>query len=165
MKRLFTVFICATLVIISSDRAHAQKVLVNIWDGTEWKKIRKLFVAGQLPNAASVGDLFRLTSNTDCFSDCGCRDCCMRTATKPQHATMLTGFLADVHGVFHNTCYQVIPDGLTVYEEIEDLDPSIKTAHISGKPGNISGRQHLAILLRTLTISLPRVCFPKPRLT
>ena len=46
---------------------------------------------------------------------------------------MLTGLLADVHGIFTNKRYQLIPDGLTVYERIEALDSDIKTAHISGK--------------------------------
>jgi predicted AlkP superfamily pyrophosphatase or phosphodiesterase len=60
----------------------------------------------------------------------------MKTSTKPQHATMLTGVWADEHGVFRNRCYQLIPDNLTVYERIESNDKSIKTAHISSKPKN-----------------------------
>jgi predicted AlkP superfamily pyrophosphatase or phosphodiesterase len=64
----------------------------------------------------------------------------MKSETKPQHATMLTGFLADVHGVFTNKHYQLIPDGLTVYEEIEGLDSDIKTAHISGKKKHFGER-------------------------
>jgi predicted AlkP superfamily pyrophosphatase or phosphodiesterase len=60
----------------------------------------------------------------------------MRTVTKPQHATMLTGLLADDHGVFSNKNYQLIPDGVTVYEKIELNDSSIRTAHISSKPAN-----------------------------
>jgi len=97
---LSTLFICAILIITSFGKANAEKVLVNIWDGTEWEKIDVLFSAGELPNA------------------------------------MLTGVLADVHGVYSNICYQLIPDGLTVYEKIENKDGSIKTAHISSKPKN-----------------------------
>lgn len=133
---LFAVLIASMLVITSFGKANAGRVLVNIWDGTEWTKIRQLFHDGLLRSAESVGPLFQLTCNIPPLSPCNCNNCNMETSTKPQHATMLTGFLADVHGVFRNKCYQLIPDGLTVYEQIEDLDKTIKTAHISSKPGN-----------------------------
>ena len=123
---------------LSTESASAQKVLVNIWDGAEWSKIQSLFHAGSLPNLERVGPgpLFQLTCNIAYFSGCGCEECDMRSTTKPQNATMLTGVLADVHGVYSNSCYQLIPDGLTVYEQIEDADNSIQTAHISSKPEN-----------------------------
>lgn len=133
---LSAVFMCTVLIIISFGNAHAEKVLVNIWDGTEWTKISRLFDEGKLPNAKRVGDPFQLTCNKDRFPGCDCTKCRMKTETKPQHATMLTGVLADEHGVFSNSCYQLIPDGLTVYERIESRDDSIKTAHISSKPSN-----------------------------
>jgi hypothetical protein len=137
LNMLSVVFICPLLIIAGFNEANAAKVLVNIWDGTKWKKIRQLFYAGQLPNAERVSfQLYKLTGNNQCFSPCDCNNCCMKTTTKPQHATMLTGVLADEHGVFYNKCYQMIPDGLTVYEKIESKDSSIKTAHISSKPGN-----------------------------
>lgn len=133
---LAAVFVCALLIITGFDETNAQKVLVNIWDGTEWTKICKLYDAGKVPNVESIGQLFRLNCITECFSPCDCDDCCMKTVTKPQHATMLTGLLADKHGVFSNGCYQRIPNGLTVYERIEFSDGKIKTAHISSKPKN-----------------------------
>ena len=130
---LSAVFVAAILIITSFGEANAQKVLVNIWDGTEWTKIEELFNEGTLPDAEGVGLLFHLTCNRNRFPGCECKKCRMKTVTKPQHATMLTGLLANVHGVFSNSCYQVIPDGLTVYEIIEFEDDSIKTAHISSK--------------------------------
>jgi hypothetical protein len=136
LTMLCIAFICALLIIAGFGQANAQKVLVNIWDGTEWTKISKLYDAGKVPNAGSIGPLFRLTCITECFPSCGCDGCCMRTLTKPQHATMLTGVWADEHGVFTNRCYQLIPENLTVYERIESKDHSIKTAHISSKPKN-----------------------------
>jgi len=61
----------------------------------------------------------------------------MITQTKPQHATMLTGCLADEHRVYTNDNYQLIPDGITVYELIEANNPEVKTAHIAGIAANV----------------------------
>lgn len=116
------------LVNISTGQAQNIHVLVNIWDGTEISVLENIYNNGKLPFLSSVGSLYNLTCNEDCFNET-----CMETVTKPQHATMLTGCLADVHGVFNNTVYQLIPDGLTVYELIEINNPDFKTAHISGK--------------------------------
>jgi hypothetical protein len=63
---------------------------------------------------------------------------------------MLTGVLADEHGVFANfppPCSRLIPPGLTVFEQIEHHNPAVRTAFISSKPlilarptfGNIEG--------------------------
>jgi hypothetical protein len=113
---------------ISSAQSRNVHVLVNIWDGTEISVLQNLYNNGKLPFLSSVGQLHNLTCNEDCFDGT-----CMETVTKPQHATMLTGCLADVHGVFSNSNYQLIPDGLTVYELIETTNPDFKTAHVSGK--------------------------------
>jgi hypothetical protein len=128
-----------------TSEVWAQKVLVNIWDGTEWRVISQLYT--DLPSLSAIGPLVPLTANEDCFrSLCGC----MRTDTRTQHATMLTGVLADEHGVFANfppSCSALIPAGLTVFEQLETSDPALRTAFISSKPlilgrptfGNIEG--------------------------
>jgi predicted AlkP superfamily pyrophosphatase or phosphodiesterase len=116
--------------------AGASQVLVVIWDGTEWTEIQKLYHEGKLPNLQSVGGLYQLTCNIPQFTDCAWDTCEMKTSTKSQHATMLTGFLADVHGVFSNEHYELVPDGLAVHEKIEAFDSSILTAFISSKEEN-----------------------------
>jgi hypothetical protein len=74
----------------------------------------------------------------------------MRSDTRAQHATMLTGVLADVHGVFANCpqeCSPRIPPCLTVFEQLEARNSAIRTAFISSKPiilarptfGNLEG--------------------------
>jgi len=134
MKRCGRIFLVALLVLflgVSSVWGQNLHVLVNIWDGTQASVVKKLYDGGKLPFLSSVGPLHNLTCNTDCFNGN-----CMVTATKPQHATMLTGCLADVHGVYTNDIYQLIPDGITVYEVIEADNPDYKTAHISGKKIN-----------------------------
>ena len=107
---VFPLIVVVMLFLTVFGEAHAQKVLVNIWDGTEWTVFKPLLDAGKLPNAASVGPVFHLTSNMDCLPPCAWKKCCMKSQTKPQHATMLKGFLADDHGVFTNaiSLYQTV---------------------------------------------------------
>lgn len=129
--------VLASLLVISGlafarGDQEARKVLVVIFDGTQWDKIETLYTSGSTPNLARVGSLHHLTTNQDCFGS-GASYQCMSTETRPQHATMLTGCLADVHGTFDNSVFKFIPDGLTVYEQIEAHDASIKTAHLVSK--------------------------------
>lgn len=134
MEKSLRIFLIVFLVLflnVSTVLGQNLHVLVNIWDGTEAAVVKNLYTRGKLPFLSSVGPMFNLTCNEDCFNST-----CMTTVTKPQHATMLTGCLADVHGVYTNKIYQLIPDGITVYELIESSNPDLKTAHISGKPGN-----------------------------
>jgi len=123
----FLIFLCF-LINISTGQAQNIHVLVNIWDGTAISVLQNLYNNGKLPFLSGAGQLYNLTCNEDCFDET-----CMGTVTKPQHATMLTGCLADMHGVYSNSNYQLIPDGLTVYELIEATNTDFKTAHVSGK--------------------------------
>jgi hypothetical protein len=118
------------MLLMFSQLSYAQNVhvLVNIWDGTKWSKLESLYNKGRLPNLSSIGQLHHLTANKDCFGDK-----CMITVTMPQHATMFTGCLADVHGTFSNNDYQLIPDNITVQEMIKNNNPLVRVAQISGK--------------------------------
>jgi Type I phosphodiesterase / nucleotide pyrophosphatase len=129
-KYLMGFFLILLCLFWSTSSAQSENihVLVNIWDGTEISVLQKLYNREKLPFLSSVGSLHNLTCNEDCFNGT-----CMETVTKAQHATMLTGCLADVHGVYSNSNYQLIPDGVTVYELIETNNPDFKTAHVSGK--------------------------------
>jgi hypothetical protein len=104
-----------------------------VWDGTEYSILSPLFESGQLPNLARVSPtLHHLRSENPKVGDCGG----MLTTTKPQHATMLTGYLADVHHVYTNYCYEEIPQGLTVPERLEAANSAIVTIHIASKLEN-----------------------------
>jgi hypothetical protein len=132
MKRcsqIFLLVLFSLFLVVSSVWGQNLHVLVNIWDGTEMPVVENLYDRGKLPFLSSIGPLYNLSSNEDCFDGT-----CMKTLTKPQHATMLTGCLADVHGVYTNNNFQLIPDGITVYEIIEASNSEYKTAHVSGKP-------------------------------
>ena len=135
MKRCIRIVLVALLVLFLGVPAvwgQNIHVLVNIWDGTQASVVKNLYNNGKLPYLSSVGLLHNLTCNEDCFNGT-----CMKTVTKPQHATMLTGCLADVTGVFTNSNYQLIPDGITVYELLETDNPDYRTAHISGKSKHV----------------------------
>src|SRR3990172_11724504 len=127
----FMVFLLVLFWSFSTALGQNVHVLVNIWDATEMTVLQKLYTQDKLPFLSSVGPMFNLMCNQECFNGR-----CMKTLTKPQHATMLTGCLANVHGVYTNYLYQLIPDGITVYELIEAANPDYRTAHISGKGPN-----------------------------
>ncbi len=131
-SRIFLLVLFSLFLVATSVWGQNIHVLVNIWDGTQASVVKNLYNNGKLPSLSSIGSLHNLTSNEECFNGT-----CMNTNTKPQHATMLTGCLADVHGVYScRSDYQLIPDGITAYELIEANNPDYKTAHISGKPDN-----------------------------
>lgn len=117
----------------------APQVLINSWDGTEWTVLEDMWDRDDVPNLQSLGPLHRLTDNLECFPNFFSECPCQATCTKPQHAIMLTGKLADAHGVRNNKegCYHPIPPGLTIYEDVLSINPTIKTAHIVTKPGNV----------------------------
>jgi predicted AlkP superfamily pyrophosphatase or phosphodiesterase len=128
MKKLLiltAIFILVSFTVAFCEPVH---VIVNIWDGTERAKMRPLFYQGLLPNLKSLGPLYYLRSDMNCF-DKGC----MLSVTKSQHATMFTGCSANVHGVFSNKIYKRIPDNITVQELIKLNNPAVKVAQISGK--------------------------------
>lgn len=133
MKRYLRFIVTLLVLFLGVPTVWGQNihVLINIWDGTEKAVLDNLYSKGELPFLNSVGPLYNLTSNEECFNGT-----CMQTKTKPQHASMLTGCLADVHGVYGNNNYQLIPDGIAVYELIEASNLNFKTAHISGKPNH-----------------------------
>ena len=130
-SRIFLLVLFSLFLVATSVWGQNLHVLVNIWDGTQRSVVKNLYNNGKLSYLSSVGSLHNLTCNEDCFDGT-----CMKTVTKPQHATMLTGCLADVHGVYSNPIYQLIPDGISVYELLETDNPDYRTAHISGKNGN-----------------------------
>jgi predicted AlkP superfamily pyrophosphatase or phosphodiesterase len=156
-KALIVIGLVGLLVFLPLLGQAGQKVIVNSWDGVEYDVIMPLF--DQLPNLYTLGNgvMHQLTDNTQCFSNFIrlCR--CMQTETMPQHATMLTGVLANKHGVTSNLCYRQVPAELTVYH---DLYPAVKTAHIVtkthfvGKPifGGITNIVNVFYASDTITI-------------
>jgi hypothetical protein len=156
MKNCRSIFFVALLLTFSCSIPAAQgqniHVLVNIWDGAEMAVVGNLYNQGELPFLSAVGPIHNLTCNTDCFNGI-----CMKTLTKSHHATMLRGCLADVHGVYTNVKYQLIPDGMTVYELIESANPEYRTAHISGKGPNV-GKSTFGNIIEDVDIFDIEIC-------
>ena len=160
-KVLLVVGLVGLLVCLPLLGAAGQKVIVNSWDGVEYSVIMPLF--DQLPNLHTLGNgiMHQLTDNTQCFSNFSKECRCMQTETMPQHATMLTGALADKHGVTSNLCYRQVPAELTVYYDLYPL--SVKTAHIVtkthfvGKPIFGGIRNIVNVFYASDIITIPRV--------
>lgn len=134
MRKLLALLTAA--VVLLPAHAFAVKVLVNSWDGSAYVVVRPQYANGKLPNLRSLGALGQMTSILPCGDD-GDVTRCMQGVTKDQHATLLTGVDATVHGVWNNGVFGVIPDGLTIYEILRNKVPGIKLAHLAGKCGNV----------------------------
>ena len=128
-SRIFLLVLFSLFLVATSVWGQNIHVLVNIWDGTQKDVVENLYYQGKLPYLSTIGPLYNLTANEECFNGT-----CMLTQTKPQHATMLTGCLADMHGVYSNNIYQLIPDGITVYELIEANNPAFISLHSNYMP-------------------------------
>lgn len=109
-------------------------VIVIGWDGTQWDHLMQCYnqelpeCAGGLPNleALSGGKIYNnITTSGD-------------SATKPGWAQILSGYNAEVLGIYSNGDYQPIPEGFTVFEKVENHfeAESIVTMFISGKGVN-----------------------------
>ena len=112
-------------------------IIVVGWDGTQrdhfWQCYNRELpeCPDGLPNiqALSGGAIFdNTTTNGD-------------TATKPGWAQILSGYDAEVTGVFNNGDYQPIPEGYTVFEKTENhFGPdNVITMFVSGKGVNTGG--------------------------
>ncbi len=135
MRKVLALLLIAAVVALPT-RAFAVKVLVNSWDGSAYVVVRPLYSNDKLPNLKSLGALGQMTSVLPCGDDGDVRRC-MLGVTKDQHATLLTGKDATVHGVWNNGVFGVIPKGLTIYEILRSKVQGIKMAHFAGKCGNV----------------------------
>jgi hypothetical protein len=109
-------------------------VIIIGWDGTQWDHLMQCYnqelpeCSAGLPNLAALsGDM--IYSNVTTSGD---------SATKPGWAQIMSGYNADVLGIYSNGEYQPIPLGYTVFEKAEDHfgSDNIVTMFISGKGVN-----------------------------
>lgn len=137
MRKLLALLSIAAAVVLPTQ-AFAVKVLVNSWDGSAYVVVRPLYANDKLPNLKSLGALGQMTSVLPCGDDGDAEVWrCMAGVTKDQHATLLTGKDATVHGVWSNGVFGLIPQGLTIYETLRSKVQGIKMAHLAGKCGNV----------------------------
>ena len=106
---LFGVLACTQPV---NTSAKTNTVIIG-WDGAGRNNIKELLAAGKLPNLQTVideGSIVAIDAERD-------------TATLPGWAAILTGYYPEVTGVYTTDIYQSIPDGLTIFERLEAIDP------------------------------------------
>lgn len=114
--------------------AENKNVIIIGWDGTQWDHLMQCYnqelpeCAAGLPNleALSGGMIY---NNTTTSGD---------SATKPGWAQILSGYNAEITGIFSNGEYNPIPEGYTLFERVENhfAEEGIVTMFISGKGVN-----------------------------
>jgi len=100
------------------------------WDGAQRDHVNELIAAGKLPNLVALSDE---GTRVDIDVTRGATD------TKTGWTQILTGHAPDVTGVWSNARYQPIPEGLSVFEQLErTLGPdNIATLAVIGKKGHV----------------------------
>jgi len=91
-----------------------KNVVLFSWDATEKTVFRELFDAGRLPFVQSLPHVVDMVDNLEWSSG---------TATRHQHATMISGYLANMTGIHSNEPTQnlsgwSLPRGLSVFERV-----------------------------------------------
>lgn len=99
------------LVPSTDTKGEIKNIILISLDGTERKVLKQLLDDGKLPNLSQI------------IKEGQYRDLVLeghKTVTRPSHATMLTGYLPSVHRVYSNFKFDPIPEGLTIFERLED---------------------------------------------
>jgi arylsulfatase A-like enzyme len=126
--KLFLVALCLTLSVIAS--AKPLSIILIGWDGVQRDHLKEMLSQNQLPNLANLvkeGKLVDIDVTTGA------------TDTKAGWTQILTGYAPEKTGVYSNARYQAIPEGLSVFERLENFfgASNIYTAAIIGKKGNV----------------------------
>jgi predicted AlkP superfamily pyrophosphatase or phosphodiesterase len=116
---------------IYADAAPPPKNIILIsWDGAQRNHVKELLKAGKLPNIAALrdeGKIIPINVTTH------------QTDTKAGHTQMLTGYKPDVTGVFNDKQFGPVPQGLSIFERLENgLGPdNILTIMLTAKTHNL----------------------------
>ena len=135
MRRLtFWVLIFGLAAVLASAQAWAGQpgdIILIGWDGAQRDHVNECLDRGELPNLkklASEGTKVDIHVSE-------------RTETKPGWTQLMTGYNAEITGVYHNGLYQPIPEGYTLFEKIENHfgNENVVTMFISGKAEHTGG--------------------------
>ncbi len=125
----FLLFLSCFVVKIYCLEGKPINVVLIGWDGAQRNHVRECLERNELPNLKKLIDEGK-------FVDI---DILENTATKPGWAQILTGYKAEITGVFTNAKYQPIPKGYTIFERLEEFFGADKfiTIAVIGKKGNM----------------------------
>lgn len=119
--------ICSSGIV--SGEMYKQNCILISWDGVSKDTLQNLLETNELKNLSSLLDKgsFVNISITDHFPD-----------TISGHAEMLTGYPPEITGVYKSMQYKEIPEGLTVFERLEENPKrKINTAIIVSQKQNL----------------------------
>lgn len=130
-------FLLAALLLAAGLTASAgigrqerpRNVVLIGWDGAQRNHVKECLGRGELPNLARLGAEGALVAI----------DVLRITDTKAGWAQILTGYNPETTGVYSNSRYQPIPQGLTIFERLEAHfgRENIVTVAVIGKKGNV----------------------------
>lgn len=102
---LFTVLIASGFVALTDAQVPQKNFVLISWDATERTVFQSLLASGKLPFIATLNII-----DASCNTEYGAQ-----TVTRPQHAIMLSGNLADNTGIMDNNG-GTLPAGLSIFE-------------------------------------------------
>lgn len=114
--------------------ADQKNIILIGWDGVQRDHLYELEREGKLQNFSKY--FLEQGSCVDTSISTG------ETRTKPGWAEILTGYSAEMLGIYSNQKYKPIPPGYTIFERMEEYfgDENIVTMFIGGKKNNIGAR-------------------------
>ncbi|MBP7216550.1 MAG: alkaline phosphatase family protein [Candidatus Omnitrophica bacterium] len=129
---MFVLFLLKLYHTISFRWVRPRNVILIGWDGVSRERLMVLLSQGKLPN---VGRLIKQGKLIDI-------DIQRRTSTKPGWSEILSGYGPEVTGIHDNYWYRAIPNGLTVFERLENFfgKNNIVTMAFIGKSNNLGAR-------------------------
>lgn len=142
----FLIIVLASSIIISAQsqsnipRPRMRSIILFSWDGVNRDVFMELLDSGNLTFIQSLGHVLNHSANTEFKA---------RTATRPQHAIMLSGYLANVTGIIGNGGNKSgparLPEGYSVFERVRAWFEHSQTT-ILLKPRIVAGIARMTIL-------------------
>ena len=126
---LFVAGVCGYAYDPTTPPSERNAILFS-WDGVQRAHLNECLSRNELPNLAALiaeGKMVNIEITDH------------QTDTKAGHTQMLTGYPPEITGVYSNSKFQAIPEGLTIFEHLEKAfgDDKITTIMLTGKTHHI----------------------------
>jgi len=107
---------------------YSGNILIFSWDGVEREVFYELLSKGNLSFVSNL-NIWNMTDNLEINGTL--------TQTRPQHASMFSGYLANVTGILTNEPKKSLPAGYSVFERVKGLKPDYYIVGGTAKPTNV----------------------------